>query len=1816
MSDPIALIETTTQINGPELARAAAQENFNNAERAIIRINTPLTEVERQAFKAYTGLSVLSTQKAKKGNDHILLQAANEVVESRLESQFPVQSSFGLTLHVGATVKEIKKWWGHTSHEFYLHLGEDKDYARVVEGLLDLLGSKLKRAKLANLRNSKERDYELTLSGLDEAISMLETATGTRRRIHLSLPREGEGSNRKYRQYTSLIFSDSLYSIRKAEFLSYFRKTGAVNGYGKIFAPDEFLAADYAPSTIYKTETSYLPLEFEKLWESIWPSALGFSALIPIEAMEHVIKKVVVYFMEKGPETLGNWITGALATPMPIVTLLGNMFDVMKFLPVVRQLFDFIKAKLDKAFRYISVGWKGGFSSGYKHHWYTWQRYVTRRRASGGDIVVDWEVKARVGEMYLLHFYRSRGQDEIVYSAELPVERRVVRVARLMSAFNQLTGKFDKTPDTFCVREADWFKVLNWALAEPIESLDPGVVMTTIVRAKGGLSLNSAVIVLPMNLQDADTQDFAMAIIMETYSRRNLMDQMDNNKESLTNYETNIARLLKYLTVGVASMLSGGIVVPLYHIFRWMVETHAPMNFVTYPGEPPLKTERKIRRSNAIPPRDQRLHVRLPTEKKLAPTGCVMCDLQRSGTFAIGKDMTSTQQFITSHRDNRPQQLGLSTVETTELLTKVRDSRHFHTGKAGPKLLGGIKKFEDWVESQLGSGIEANPTVHYIEGGPGTGKSVIVREMAAILEDAGQSVSVLIPFTKLAADYMNSKLLNSSKPRTFLCDTTWWATLRGAVDVLFVDEFTAVDELYLRGLCAYLGVKELYLVGDVHQTCLDQSAGEGCDPSHAKISDGGKWNWDEISKHTLVWNWRNPPWCVKAMNEAFGFQMLSKRTDLSKHPRVITRADYRAHYEANNKMELVFAHRSAEIIFGKQSTASKADADAVNMSVRSSQGTTATHVAVSAADGDEATMDVHGQMLVAFSRHKEELVYVGAEAADCPSGNKVARFFGFDTPENIARIERLPWPQIKMDVPEPKLTEEQIALGRWLKQKQQLGELVQAVETPEEAGKEEVDVVELQPGKIKITMLHEKTDKRKRGDLAAKRVDEDLSYLAQTHNFCLLDAVEIQILNLEGKIALRRAVRDGLAKRFKKANKGSVDKHWEKAPNGKYNIPIDAFLNWLEPTGLPVVVVCEDLDCRTPRVFATTNAGDSTEALQVSVWESHAEPRDASEKIRKVAVIREDIKGETTWLRWNDQVDGVYVHFLPWRQRRKDRGYVVEKPASAGFSVPSVRRANDNRTGDRFWDARALGHGGPTSSYVAVDAPNYVTKPRVGSKYRGGTDAFRLMNMLDSSGAILGPAAANYAAMVRGAHRPGLKNDLKPSFEGLIHDRTAGGKIKPRKSKEYRSFLVGTGNHFNNTPIESLTAAHRLGQKRPKPRLTAESKAYAERIATAAYFDHWYPNYVLDELEVNATVEKALRDMKARSYAKRANGEIKKRGWRPLLTFSNKDQFKPIKDGKLDLGKSGQGILQSPAYIAAEFAPWMRVNNLHFKRAAKDHFHYDNLVSAEEFSQSLTSALRQLPPAATYGIADGEEFDSWQNEVTLHCEKYFRYLQGAASPTIAAYYEIRGPQEFTMFGCFRGRTNFEKGSGFLDTLLGNTTLQAIAGTQLFIGQGPKVVAAKGDDFLHVQANLRLDEERKDRLEHYLGMRWKTNADSSGRIRALGGEFCGNVVSGGGCYPSIARAATKALASKAKTYKHFCEQQQAYREKVKGIIAGGLEECIASNVVAEKKPECVVRAYFDVLNSLGHIGKAQWEQWTAVRKNPLLLPCAATGPVMF
>jgi hypothetical protein len=519
---------------------------------------------------------------------------------------------------------------------------------------------------------------------------------------------------------------------------------------------------------------------------------------------------------------------------------------------------------------------------------------------------------------------------------------------------------------------------------------------------------------------------------------------------------------------------------------------------------------------------------------------------------------------------------------------------------------------------------------------------------------------------------------------------------------------------------------------------------------------------------------------------------------------------------------------------------------------------------------------------------------------------------------------------------------------------------------------------------------------------------------------------------------------------------------------------------------------------------------------------------------------------------------------------------------------------------------RANEHEPILGGYMAK--PDIKVEPVITDKIRFGTDAFRLADFIDPSAAFISGPRLNEAMPVLGTR---VDTNVRVQFEGFLGlSKTKSGRLKIAPDKQTMSITPGFGNWFDNTVAESLVCTDRLGRQ-GRPRITQEGNNFADLCAYEFFYSSLMPEYVRNQEEVNALVHRANMQGFQRNYHGRADRE-ESEGSANRLVFSIKPQFKPLKSDKLRLDKGGQGLLQSPASVNLEYMGFIRATNLMFKQMLGKGVMFETLQPIAEFRKELTQQLRTLPESARVAIADGETWDAQQNPMTLRAERTLhRLIRGVSDEMdqffsiIEQYYEVRKDLPYIMFGILSGSSGGAKGSGFLDTLFGNTILQFMLSSRIIRGFGDAVSVGKGDDYLKAQSGLYVDTGQRVAVKKLLGMSISVDI-------ADGGEFCGEVVSRAGMFPSITRTALKACASKAKDYKQFTEHQISWRDKVREWKECGLDETIGHTSQAERIAPEYVELCAAFVESMGHINEAQWRSVTTCRSQQQFSTPGASG----
>jgi len=1803
-----ALVQESMRINGPEIARNDAMRMYNNDLSSTPTTQYRMDSVQLTKYHRYTGHQIMSNSKKRTSNDHLFLAVAREQLRNQLDSIFPHNTDFTTTLHVGSSVQDVKRWYSHSGHDFLFNLLEDKDISRNLEDLIRLVGIRIVKQNLPLLLSRSSSDIRIKFQGFQELVDMFEL--GKRKRIYFSQPTK---------LYTTLIFEDSLYSMSPEQFASYWLSSNAVYGYATMFFPDKFYNDYVVESQIYRYE-EYIPLveDAEDVINYIWPTVLALQPMFPVKYLVEEFRNFLSWCLTTGWSVFSGYLTRAYNDGHLIETFFAAGFDIIKFKPIFKCIMGKIRHLLHKYLVRVRVVWKHGFSNGYDHRYHTWAYWLNNRRIRiSEEEYIDSEITSVEGEMFLIKFYRSRANNPIATTFSLPPHRVAVLVADLETSYNIGSSKYMGLDNLqyFAVSSNDWFKLLNWGLAEPVGSLTFAVVISTLNRIRGGLSLSSNTMVESMDVFDKNVTKMALSCYMEIIKRQEVITNIENDPNLLEAYESNIKKFLKDMGKTVLTVMTGGLCIPLAFLYKWMISTYSKIEFVKYPVDPEPKIfparQRKIGETKPelaqigednkgiVKPNIMNFfHEELKTKRI-----CDFCQLYHESVFSSTGVPADGQIFRCCNSESEGKHIiDFDSYKVGTIMSTVMAAESFHESINAKTLVQHIKNFKHWLEKQE-NGFTYETTIRAIVGGPGTGKTEVIKALVSYYEKRGQDCGILVPFSDLMKDYINTSVLGEEKNKTFAVKTTWYATSFVKVDYLIVDEMTVVDWDYIQTLAVFTSAKCIILVGDAQQTALIPGK-EGIDATNPLSG----LDWSNIPTHELVKNFRLDAWRVRLLNHLYGYSMIPVRND-SLIPQFISKTEYLNIRKANPfERELVFSHASAPEIYGCESSSDKDDGN--NMSVRSCQGKTYSKslVAVTCTQLDAATIEAHGMLNVAISRSKTQMYFVHKDGCqNDPVVEKVKRTLYCDSQERFEFIAQLPLPK-PVDPPQKfKFTEEQKNYDDVLRVKFINKEIESTT-----LGDKNVEGLSF-PDSIPVDKLYYQETTSQPVDL--------YEFFKTQFQFCIIDSLKTIIndpkVDREFLECLTKIYEsDELMGRITndKVNTGTFVFKTKalKIVDSKRLLPIKPFIELLEKHGYNLHLFSESKKLGRNLKYMTKlyKSEDKTDIF-LNLNEEHVTLADV--KTYDIHHPFED--GRIIFSLKDDTAIPEFGNFFRYAMHLRKTGkkdeyiYYDEKKAKfflngklAAFEVNEDSNIDDLQAGyeskllrvpkvdlSRIHTNLALNYCNYSSSWM--EKPNtYSEKSFVSNtKLRAGTDCFRLAPFIDPSGAWLRTSALNEFGGVKGITR---KTNVKINWEGFIYRRTKSGLIKPRRIDCYRSINVGMGNHYNNTPEESLIASQRIGRVERKPKLTQEAKQYVLEIARDVYQKHWRKDYIVNKEAVNYIIYTALRAIKQRNYNGRFDAEIKK-SFTLSLTCSNKDQFKPIKNHKLDVFKGGQVLLQSPARVNLQFISWMRVNAFLFKDAMCDDTFTDDYESPIDFRLRMSKAIQLLPPSSRVAIADGEEWDSQQNPVTLEIEKELCRLFGATENTIKEYFLVRGNLPFIMHGIFKGTTNGEKGSGFLDTKLGNTKLATVFGSRIIHGLGPKVVGVKGDDYAKLQTGLRIDEHEVIKIKKLCGMKLNITIGD-------GGEFCGNSISRKGLYPSITRMAMKAMAMKAKSIDKFYEKQIALRDKIKEIMSCGLAETIKYSAYAEQVSENYVSACFDFLNSMAHINGKQWLQITKAR----------------
>jgi len=331
--------------------------------------------------------------------------------------------------------------------------------------------------------------------------------------------------------------------------------------------------------------------------------------------------------------------------------------------------------------------------------------------------------------------------------------------------------------------------------------------------------------------------------------------------------------------------------------------------------------------------------------------------------------------------------------------------------------------------------------------------------------------------------------------------------------------------------------------------------------------------------------------------------------------------------------------------------------------------------------------------------------------------------------------------------------------------------------------------------------------------------------------------------------------------------------------------------------------------------------------------------------------------------------------------------------------------------------------------------------------------------------------------------------------------------------------------------------------------------------------------------------EEYFRSADAKSYEKQFGGldaaDVRH------IRFHLKEIFKPTISAQkaFDPMKPGQGISAWSRNTQMMFGLAARILNYQLLKSLKSHVIYDNRLTPRDMQLGLRREYNKISDVALNGVTDFEMFDSQQDSFSQLLERRFLSRLGCSDTFLEHYYSYRRGGKLIADG-ISGSLTTEKPSGEPLTLLGNSIISLALMNYLLRGDGPVVMAVKGDDGFKRQLNLKIVQERVDRLQSFCRLRIKAAIEPTA-------EFCGFAIGSRSFSPAIPRKFVKLMGHEFRDFNHFGEYRKSLIDWLKEFDEQGYGDVMATNSKLFSVPVCELEAMMEVMKSVIHLGSDQF-----------------------
>nr|QUW17250.1 replication-associated protein [Rice stripe necrosis virus] len=1102
--------------------------------------------------------------------------------------------------------------------------------------------------------------------------------------------------------------------------------------------------------------------------------------------------------------------------------------------------------------------------------------------------------------------------------------------------------------------------------------------------------------------------------------------------------------------------------------------------------------------------------------------------------------------------------------------------------------------------------------LEYIKGGPGTGKSFLIRALADPVRDL-----VVAPFLKLRSDYQNQGPVGG--------ETTWnFHTQHKALEqsgklTIFVDEFTAYDWRLLAVLVHRCGAETVYLVGDEQQTGIRESENEG-------ISILTKLKPSDYSMHVPLFNYRNPRKDVSVINHLFGTRMIPVsdvvsgfvNRPLSEFQPLVS--DPECRYKI-----IHYTEATGRALLAGMTTELKT-------TVRSNQGSTHDYVALPVTVADAPLLRNEQLNLVAISRHKKEMIIftdVGSESA----GHGLAKSLVMP-PEAVQASDYNLRLYLGLETPQKgkfATSESEFAASFRKLVERYNGYLAPGEENDAPSGVIPRRVIDVAKVKNELAGQY-------------KTVDFDL---AARDNNCLVVALALA-LNTTFDVIKAKMLASSEVKDFCAWARSSRMSTWDDCIMFAKGLRVAIQLNVTKPSGTSVlsfgdsdvnVVLAYEEHKKGEGHFSYVKPKPQPEPIVDILDDKRITLRNGQFEIEEVEippVVNHDVVLHDNGFSVHPTLEEPVLHIETVESGVTEIEEVIEQePGQVEIDLKddasiqsvdshdSLKNLLQNEYSDQFanWVCFSESfegiYGGKRKEPVrgvratTVDElpqrfVDYATEfvPRMlsaipanihipGTQYPEARvqpvyDAYTLLRDFD-----LYNGALEYD---RDYFNQSAANVVGDKFvTGVV----SGDIISPLNLRghpvntiqTYRSLMVGPSqlyfknNRFQELQVQQARYLFRKVSMLPSFRMQKIARMVATNFVTECLTPNIADVFRNDNLD--KIVERALADMVIKNYSAQMDVEytVNARVYR----FQLKDIEKPVKEPTVDMAKAGQGILAWSKEAHVKFMIAFRVLNDMLLKSVKENVVYDNGMSEKEFTDKINSAMSSVPGVAVNGVIDAAACDSGQGPFTQLVERYIYELMGISDFFLDWYFSFR--EHYIMQSRYvRAHMTYVKTSGEPGTLLGNTILMGALMNSFLRGDGPFCMAIKGDDGFKRQMNLRVNKDIVQAVKAFTPLEFKLDIN-------VPLTFCGYALVGGAMYPNIVRKAIKISTHRFKSYEHFPEYQESLRDWLNSLPKDPINRAIFLHVNAELAGKGMndMQRVLDSITSVASISRSQFEE---------------------